>query len=1012
MTVTLQDVANELGIRTDGRRGERVHAYCPVHDDSTPDLVFYQDWDNFYCFPGDEGGASPVTLVMHCEQLDKDTAVEWVQDRFPDEFTEQTQDEISRRTAALDVLDKAATLAHDTLTKQRTDLHENIQERRDFPPELIEDVQIGFLSGEDIDILRQRFEEQVLKDSGLFGETGDGELYCHLANRIVYPYRRGKRTYFMIGRALPDSDADDKYRKTRVTDFNRHILLEYRTDNDDELIITEGVTDAISAYHAGHTVVSPVTRQFRDKDVEKLVNRAEHFDTVYIAMDQDGPGQEGAEKTARELVRSGIDPVMVELPEGQDLDDYTSLNGYDLDVLLGDADTYLRNRVQQAEEADGNSDNQERSRIVKDVLELIRDWDVVDQDPWLEDLPGAKKDLKSQLKEMQEDTKLTNSTKTTNQETGPATDSSSELDPDTLLDQEPPTKRRLSGVVDDTFYLTVWLYQDDRYRRAVVTSGGDVEPVRNRKAEMKQQHTDWWEDIPQERKEAWDYDYVDINGTEVQFKHTIPEEPVDDLRAPTNQLLRYLTGQQQVPEKEELFDRLKGFIRDYWDHYHDEWYDVVAAYIVHTYLIDPLGYTVYLYLHGEPDTGKSSLQKAMTWLQYNGYYAGTGTPATVMRYAHSYQASIHLAEQDKQSRERKKQVAGFFNEGQRKGAVYPITNTDRLELANQIQEIYAFNPKVYSANSVYGWADSFSSRCLFLKCARIGDVDVQNPDHIAEKRGDEVRELRDQLAAYCLFNWEAVRDAVDAERDRLDVTGREEDKLALFGGIVRHFNGDGAAEGVLDRIREEEGLTGVQDLNPSDREALEYVAEQVCEADGLMRIKFKEIRNHVNEELGLNPDEDEYAVSSRGIGSKLRGYDLIRDDSMKLRDADGNVCVELDRETFVDSMNRYDLPEIRDRARDTDQESGSSGSSPSSAPSDRPAEGQDTLEPETEDGPREEVLGLVAELAYTDDGAHEEDIKNEASLNEDRVDRILTELAKEGEIVSNVKDYWRLNTYS
>lgn len=400
--MNLRDVADELNIRTESSSGNKVRAYCPVHDENSPDLVAYDGWDNFCCFSGgQEGGGSPVTLVMHAQQCGKEEAVTWLQEHFPGEFTEKTAEEIERRSAALDVLWDATALACETLEEDRKDLHQQIQEQRSFSADLIDDVEIGFLSEDDVQVLREDYDQQALLDSGLFGKTDDGDLFCHLTDRITFPYTQGRQVYFMIGRKLPGSNSSAKYKKTRATDYNRHILLEYQGDKaSDGIIITEGVTDAISVYNSGYTVVSPVTTQFREKDVEKLVQKAKSYDTVYIAMDRDQGGQEGAEKTAEELMKHEVDSYLVQLPDDEDLDDWTTEHGYDINPLLDDAKRYTDMLIERVKDAEDADDYASQADATEHVLELIADWSTARQAPLLKKLPGSKTEHKKTLQQL------------------------------------------------------------------------------------------------------------------------------------------------------------------------------------------------------------------------------------------------------------------------------------------------------------------------------------------------------------------------------------------------------------------------------------------------------------------------------------------------------------------------------------------------------------------------------------------------------------------------------------
>ncbi len=907
--ITLQEMAQELGLSVETRGDGRTDYYCPVHDNNTGDLSLYHG-EYFACHGS--GGKKAVSLLMHVKQWDDTSkAISWMKEHFPENFEEIDEETIDRKQKAKEVLNKARDLAYDTLHKQKEDLLDNIKDKRNFDSDIMNETKIGFLSHEDVDTLTSRYNKQALIDSGLFSES-DEEVFCHLKGRIVFPYMRGDQTYFMIGRKLPDSESDAKYKKTRTTDYNQHILYQFSDGEKDDVVITEGVTDAISAWKAGLDVVSPVTVQFRQDDIDKVIERVKSYSNIYLVNDSDEAGQKGAEKTARQLVESGKRPNMVQL-DVDDLDDHTTENGYDISGLLEDSSSFLDLKMEEVEE---ETVELEKPEARKKIFRMIKDWEESKQMALIRKWSSEYEVTKSELRQAKEETsgKTTEHTEDTEHtEEFSESNESSEENMFDLANQKEPVKKRLSGVVEDTFYIITWLYNSNRgrYFPVALTSSGEVIRVKNKLEERKKEISseEEWESIPDKDKQAMDYDFMRLKGEEVQFKHKISEQPAEQIFKPTNQILELLQETEKIKEKEELFEEVKSFVKKYWSHYHEEWYDLLTAFIFHTYLIQPIGYTFYLYLHGEPDTGKTSLQLATSWLEYNGLSPNVGTPKASVRFAHSFQSSLNLEETEKEGDKAKSETIKLFNSGYRKGGSYPIADPDKIGIEEQIQSIYSFNPKKFSANSVRGWVDSFESRCTFLKTVRT-DEDMADPAKIGTENREEAEKLRNQVAAYSLFNWKEITEGIEDYRSNLSVSGREADKLSLWCGIVGYFKGGKAAKELKNRIKEEEDISGVSDLNASVKKILVKLVKVFNDQEAeQIQVRFSDLAEYVNEELQR---DENYQLSSQGVGSKLRDYDLIRDDSMKVTDSSGYTCLEIDRETFRDSMTRYNLTSFAD----------------------------------------------------------------------------------------------------
>lgn len=427
MTLSFHDVAQELGLREDYNGTERTDYYCPVHDNKTGDLSVYNashsDGPGFACHG--EGGSKPISLVMHCKGYSSiEQGIEWLQEHFPEECSDYSEEDISRRQKAQDVLNKATELAHDTLTKRKTALQQQICDNRAFTRDDIEEYWIGYLSYDDADALKSRFDKQALIDSGIFKE-GDNGVFTNLTGRITFPHRRSQQTYFMAGRLAKDDPDRAKYKKVWKTEYNKHILYGFGGETTGEgIIITEGYTDAISAHKAGYDVITPATNKFKDSDREKLLRQAQSYEKVYIAMDGDEGGEEGTEKTADELTRAGVEPLVIDLDNGLDLDDYTSEYGYNITALIEDAEEYIDTLITGMSDARRS----QRREIKKKIFSLIADWERLDQNEVLDDLPGSKRENRTALNDYIKNTE--------SEQSKDANQNSSQVDTESISESE------------------------------------------------------------------------------------------------------------------------------------------------------------------------------------------------------------------------------------------------------------------------------------------------------------------------------------------------------------------------------------------------------------------------------------------------------------------------------------------------------------------------------------------------------------------------------------------------
>jgi hypothetical protein len=229
-----------------------------------------------------------------------------------------------------------------------------------------------------LELWREGYDPDVLRATGLF-DKNDRLLW---RGRYVFPYlnRSGRPVYAIArctgskggGKAGYDGHPADylagKYAKIAHT--KDHVPLEEpifglsTLSQGDDVVIAEGIADAITTAEAGYSVLSPVTTQFKREHFCELLDIIETYDLgrVYVIPDSERaefslidsddvpptpeqiyeavnlpktpPGIGGGLRTANYLVENGIEALVVDLPR-------SGLRKVDLDDYLGDWSTNL-----------------------------------------------------------------------------------------------------------------------------------------------------------------------------------------------------------------------------------------------------------------------------------------------------------------------------------------------------------------------------------------------------------------------------------------------------------------------------------------------------------------------------------------------------------------------------------------------------------------------------------------------------------------------------------------------
>ena|GEM_PF-1151501 len=281
---------------------------------------------------------------------------------------------VNVRTDALDAFRAAIDYCHQLLDRE-ADLpgdvdtpREYLREVRGWDDEAIDEKRLGWAPTSRMGLLdhlmSEGFEREAILGTGLFWDNGLDPIW---QGRFVFPYLVDGEPEFAISRRLGDDghpadnagvyapdDAPAKYHKVPGQDatvVDEPIYGVDSLEDGEDVLITEGIADAITAHEAGYACLSPVTTSFKHEDRERLLALLEERDVGRVVVVQDaelptsdvtedaegwealnieqfGEGVKGAARTAGYLADNGVDARIGELPqpgaEKVDVDDYLS----------------------------------------------------------------------------------------------------------------------------------------------------------------------------------------------------------------------------------------------------------------------------------------------------------------------------------------------------------------------------------------------------------------------------------------------------------------------------------------------------------------------------------------------------------------------------------------------------------------------------------------------------------------------------------------------------------------
>jgi P4 family phage/plasmid primase-like protien len=283
-----------------------------------------------------------------------DAAVTWWHDQLDEE-----------------IADHADTGTHPDRPSTARDYFETV---RGFDADTIAEWRLGWAPADGglYDHLRgEGFEDATIRATGLFCEDSHDPLW---RGRYIFPYFSADGTAeYAIARCTgskgggragygghPNDFLAGKYAKVAHTRENvplsEPILGLHTLADAEEVVVAEGIADAITASEAGYAVLSPVTKEFKSDDYDAVVAAIQEHgvERAYVTPDAElagfaeidsddvpespdhaseainiptvAPGPGGGLRTANYLREQGIDARLVTLPRSGlgkvDLDDY------------------------------------------------------------------------------------------------------------------------------------------------------------------------------------------------------------------------------------------------------------------------------------------------------------------------------------------------------------------------------------------------------------------------------------------------------------------------------------------------------------------------------------------------------------------------------------------------------------------------------------------------------------------------------------------------------------------
>ncbi len=370
---------------------------CPFHAEKTPSFSVHATRQFYHCFGCGESG-DVFTFIQKVENITFPEAVRLIAQKLgvpmpKVSFSSPAEARDAQvRMALLDVHVRATAFFQECLRKPEGANAREYLKSRGLDAETIARFRIGYAPDSGFllrDALRREFDEELLRESGLFSWKEDSQrgantenrelrtensdpnsdpsqlvarspqpaaIYSKFRNRVMFPIcnDQGKVIAFTARTLSTDDKAGPKYLNSPETPIYSKSRVLFNLDNAKEAIrkldysiLVEGQMDCISVYAAGfHNVIASSGTAFTEIQA-KLLGRFSK--NVVVNFDPDTAGARATERTLGLLVEEEFNIRVLTLETGFDPDLFIRRKGKDAySAALKDSQKYFDYLIDRA----------------------------------------------------------------------------------------------------------------------------------------------------------------------------------------------------------------------------------------------------------------------------------------------------------------------------------------------------------------------------------------------------------------------------------------------------------------------------------------------------------------------------------------------------------------------------------------------------------------------------------------------------------------------------------------
>jgi len=318
------------------QRGSNFFGLCPFHNEKTPSFSISTNKEIFHCFGCGAGGNS-ITFLMEYEKISFVESLEKIADRYGINLNiEQNTNSTNFFSQLYNIHLLAEKLFIENINTSNNKKIKDYFYNRGIKEETINEFKIGFANDSWDDLFKKiklKFSDELINKSGLFINSKKG-TFDRFRNRIMFPIRnKSNKIVGFGGRDISGNDSAKYLNSPETQIYNKREILYGLAESknlirkEKKVFLVEGYMDLIQLFQNG---IKNIAASSGTSLTMQQVSQLKKFtDNVYIIYDGDKAGRKASISAGYNLLKGGITPKIIEIPDNEDPDSYVKKNGVD-----------------------------------------------------------------------------------------------------------------------------------------------------------------------------------------------------------------------------------------------------------------------------------------------------------------------------------------------------------------------------------------------------------------------------------------------------------------------------------------------------------------------------------------------------------------------------------------------------------------------------------------------------------------------------------------------------------